>query len=91
MTTVTKAQTTTLKRNTGHGHIHYLTITGSGEIHRAAAISLMENGKPYRTEKLSGPVKFQWQTDYYSDTADIRYEPKAVTGGNLRLEYRFKD
>jgi len=88
---VTKAETITLKKNTGQGHIHFLTITGSGEIQGTAEISLMENGKSYRTEKLSGPVKFEWGNDWYSDTADIRYAPKSVTGGNLRLEYRFKD
>ena len=91
VTDVTKAETITLKKNTGQGHIYYLTITGSGEIQGTAEISLIENGKPYRTEKLSGPVKFEWKGDWYSDTAEIRYEPKSVTGGNLRLEYRFKD
>ncbi len=88
---VTKAETITLKKNTGQGHISSFTITCSGEIQGTAEISLMENGKAYRTEKLSGPVNFKWGGEWYSDTADIRYEPKSVTGGNLRLEYRFKD
>lgn len=88
---VTKTETITLKKNTGQGHIHFLTITLSGEIQGAAEISLIENGKPYRTEKLSGPVRFEWGNDWYADTAEVFYEPKLVTGGNLLLEYRFKD
>ena len=88
---VTKAETITLKKNARQGHISSFAITCSGEIQGTAEISLMENGKAYRTEKLSGPVNFKWGGEWYSDTADIRYEPKSVTGGNLRLEYRFKE
>ena len=88
---VTKPQTIVLKKKPGQGGIHYLTITGSGEIKGTAEISLIENGKPYRKEALSGPVCFEWKNDWYADSAELRYEPKFVSGGNLSLEYRFKD
>ncbi len=62
VTDVTKTETITLERAPLQGHIHSLTITCSGEIQGTAEIRLMGNGKHYRTEKLSGPVKFEWGT-----------------------------
>ena len=91
MADVTKPETIVLKKKPGQGDIHYLTITASGEVKGTAEISLIENGKAYRKETLSGPVRFEWKNDWYSDSAEIRYEPKSVTGGKVRLDYKFKD
>jgi len=88
---VTKAETIILKKKPGQGHVHYLTITGAGALQGTAEINLIENVKPYRTERLSGSVNFQWNGVWYADSAEIRYSPSSVTGGNVRLGYQFKD
>jgi len=88
---VTKQETMRIAKGQTQGDIYHLAIDVSGEVKGEAEISLMyEDGKPYRTEKLSGPVSFQWQNDWYTDNAEIQYTPSSVTGGTLRLTYTFK-
>ena len=87
----TKPETITIWKNPKQNHIHYLTIEGWGEVKGDAEISIMEGGKPYRTEKLSGEISFRWDTEWYADLAEIRYSPSSVTGGTVWLRYRFKD
>lgn len=88
---VTKAEVIVLKNTPGQGPVHSLSVTGFGEIQGDAEISLILNGDPYKTEKLSGKVEFQWGGDWYSDQAEIRYTPTSVTGGTLKLRYGFND
>lgn len=88
---VTQSETIVLKKSTGQGAIHSLTLRGSGEIHGDAEITLILNGGPYKTEKLSGKIDFRWDGDWYSDEAEIRYTPKSVTGGSLKLKHEFHD
>jgi hypothetical protein len=88
---VTKPETIVLKKSTGQGAIHSFTVIGSGQIHGDAEITLILNGGPYKTEKLSGKIDFRWGGDWYSDEAEIRYTPTSVTGGGLKLNYEFND
>ena len=88
---VTKADTIVLSKKPAQGLIHSLSVIGSGEIDGKGEIILTLNGKPYKTESLSGPVKFRWGGDWYSDDAEIRYTPTSVTGGDLKLRYGFND
>ena len=88
---VTKAETIVLKKASGQGPVHSLSVTGSGEIQGDAEISLILNGGQYKTEKMSGKVDFRWGGDWYSDHAEIRYTPTSVTGGSLKLNYEFND
>ncbi len=88
---VTKPDTVILTKIAGQGAIHSITITGAGNIDGNAEISLILNGTPYKTETLSGRVNFQWGGDWYSDQAEIRYNPSSVVGGHLRLSYDFGD
>jgi len=69
--------------------VHSINIQGKGHIEGEATISLMLNGKPYKTEKLNGATSFKWAGDWYSDTAEIQYRPTHVSSGELVLEYRF--
>jgi hypothetical protein len=83
-----------LGKETGQGHIHYLTVIGDGGIDGAAEISLVGTGTPcetVKTERLSGRIHYSWNTEWYQDTAEIRYVPASVTTGTARLRYRFKD
>jgi len=88
---VIKAETIILKKKPSQGSIHSFSVIGSGEIHGNVEITLMLNDGPYKTEKLSGKVDFRWGGDWYSDQAEIRFTPAAVTGGSLNLRYEFKD
>ncbi len=69
--------------------VYAMDIHIQGHIRGEAAISLMLNGKPYRTEKLSGLVSVNWGGDWYSDTADIQYRPTTVSSGELLIQYKF--
>ena len=50
---------------------------------------MLLGGEPYKVKKLSGKVNFEWGGDWYSETAEIRYEPVKVRSGRLILHYRF--
>lgn len=88
---ITKDDTIVLTKKTSQGPIQSFSIAGSGKINGQAEITLILNGKPYKTETLSGPIKFRWGGDWYSDNAEIRYTPVSVTEGNLKLKYGFND
>jgi|ERR1700741_4351532 len=66
-----------------------LNVQAVGSIQGTAEISLMLDGKPYKTETVSGRVSFRWGGDWYSPKAEIRYRPMKVEGGSLELQYRF--
>ena len=85
-----KKQTIILKKKSGEGNVHAINITGEGDINGEATIALILNGEPYKTEKLSGRINFQWGGDWYADTAEIIYEPQKVTKGKISLNYKFE-
>jgi hypothetical protein len=100
---VTKSETIILKKAASQDAIHYINIVGKGTLEGAAEITLILNGKPYRTEKLSGTVDFQWSGEWYSDSATIEYKvimspvpermdlyTSSVRSGSLNLQYHFK-
>lgn len=86
---VRKAETVILESTGKPGKVHAIGIRGSGEIEGEATVMLMLDGKPYKTETLNGPVRFKWGGDWYSNSAEIRYEPGNVSSGKLVIEYRF--
>jgi hypothetical protein len=88
---VTKTEVIVLKKKPGQGPVYSLSVVGHGNINGNAEISLVLNGGPYKTEKLSGKVDFRWGGDWYSDQAEIRYIPGTVAGGSLSLKYKFND
>jgi len=78
-----------LKKQAGRGPVYSIALRGSGAIDGEVTISLMLNGSVYKVEHLTGTVSFVWAGDWYSDTAGVRYEPKAVMSGKVVLEYAF--
>ncbi len=88
---VAKAETITLQKGSSQGDIHYMTVVGTGYLDGTAEIVLILDGKPYKTEKLSGDVAFEWSGDWYSNSASIEYNPASVKSGSLSLQYTFKD
>lgn len=88
---VTKSGTIVLNKKTGQGPVHSLSVEVHGKIDGTAEMVLTLEGKPYKTEILTGDIDFRWEGDWYSDQADIRYTPSAVTDGDLRLSYKFND
>ena len=91
ITDVAKPEMIALKKQKGQGNIYGYSISGKGQIHGEATISLMLNGKPYCVEQLSGNVAFERGGDWYSDSISILYRPSSVKKGNLHLKYKFKD
>jgi len=88
---VTKAEAIVLRKKPEQGLVYSLSISGHGKIDGNAEISLILNGAPYKTEKLTGKIDFRWGGDWYYNQAEIRYNPGLVTGGNLRLKYKFNN
>lgn len=41
------------------------------------------------TELMEGKVDFTWYGDWFSDTAEIKYEPIQVKDGELVIDYLF--
>jgi len=86
---VRKEEVVTVKSNQSSGHVYGINIRGTGNIDGEASISLILNGEPYKTEILKGEVSFEWDGDWYSDTAEIVYKPKLINSGELVIEYNF--
>jgi hypothetical protein len=86
---VCQPETLVIGRATGSPYTHGITIRGSGYIDGEATISLLLHGQPYQSAKLSGNVDFRWGGEWYSETAEIRYEPVNVRSGKVVLHYRF--
>ena len=89
--TVTQPGVITLNKRPSQKHIYAISISCSGRIDGQARLSLMLNGKPYKTEEISGKVNFFWGGDWYSDSVEIRYEPVNVSSGELIFSYKFAD
>jgi len=83
------AQTIVLRNVSGKGPVHSISIKVGGHIDGEATIYLMLDGKPYKTEKIENNISIAWGGDWYSDTAEIRYEPNRVKEGELIIKYRF--
>ncbi|MFO0964223.1 MAG: hypothetical protein U0793_01365 [Gemmataceae bacterium] len=88
---VRRAETLVLGKRTGSPYTHAISIHGSGSIDGDAIISLLLNGRPYKTETLRGAVRFDWGGDWYSETAEVRYEPGEVRSGSITLCYQFHE
>ena len=88
---VQKPEVIMLHKKSYQGGVYALTIICSGYINGNAKLILILNGEPYKTENLSGKIKFQWGGDWYSDSAEIRYEPDSVKEGKLHIKYIFRD
>ncbi len=87
----TRAETLTLKKAPGQGSVHALSITGSGAVQGKAEIQLILNGSVYKRHDLDGSVRFEWNGDWYSDEAEVRYLPHSVSTGSVTLTYGFRD
>jgi hypothetical protein len=86
---VRKPETVTLNKAFSQGHIYSLSIRGTGKLDGTANISLLIEGKVYRTQKLNNSINFTWNNDWYSDKAVIRYSPINVKYGDFIINYRF--
>ena len=88
---VTKPDIIFLKTKPRQSPVYSLDVVGHGKIDGNAEISLILDGAPHKTEKLSDKIDFRWGGDWYSDQVEIRYTPATVTGGSLNLRYKFND
>ena len=86
-----KPETLILQKKAAQGSIVSYKIHGSGSISGTAEIQIILNNSVYHTETINGNISFTWGGDWYSDTAEIRYIPKDVSGGHILIEYSFGD
>ncbi len=68
-----------------------LLVMGKGYIDGEARITLVLDGKVYKTKVVSKNVKFQWRENWRDHHAIIRYQPRSVTDGNLKFSVTFMD
>jgi hypothetical protein len=85
---VTKASELVLHSRKHQNNIYGIEIHVYGEIDGEAELWL-GSGEPYRALELSGTVDAHYTGDWYSDEAPLSYKPIHVTGGSLKLRYRF--
>ena len=86
---VTKASELVLHPR-GHQHSVYgVEIHIYGRIEGAAELVVVEADKPYRIFKLSGDIDTRFVGDWYADELILAYKPGHVTGGVLKIRYRF--
>jgi hypothetical protein len=76
-------------KKTGPGSVYSIAVRGRGNIAGRTRISLIEGGVSRETQEIHSAVDFKWSGDWYSDTAEIKYEPIEVKGGELIIEYLF--
>jgi len=60
-----------------------------GRIEGEAQVTLMLNGKPYRSEDLNGDIDFVWENDWYYNEAIIEYKHGNTKSGHLTIKYDF--
>ena len=88
---VTKTQKFILS-NTHNSHtVASLKISIRGHIDGSADVVLILNAEPYKKEILTGDFDINWRSDWYSNNAEIRYSPKTVTSGKMKISYEFED
>jgi hypothetical protein len=87
---VQKKEVLLLKKPQNKGDVVALNVRGSGVIKGEARISLMVDGKSYKSERLNNEVDFTWGGDWYADEAELIYDPATVTSGELLIQYRFE-
>jgi hypothetical protein len=86
---VTKAETIVLQKQADQEYIVSLHLRVHGNLDGQARLSLMLQGKNYKSEHVSGNINFTYDGDWYSNSAEIRYEPINVAAGTLLIDYSF--
>ena len=87
---VTKNETIVLQNRPGASAPFGLRITGQGTIAGNAEVQLILNGAVRKKAALSGPVRFVWDDDWYSQEAEVRYRGGTATSGEVTLRYDFR-
>lgn len=86
---VMRPQVLVIRAAPGAGQIHALNVRCHGNVEGDASITLMLDGRPYRTEKFQGRFSFGWSGDWYAREARLHYLPDRVRGGAITIDYRF--
>lgn len=87
---VIKSETIILKKNLSQGSVSNIQIKGMGSVDGKAEVQLILNGAVYKSESISGSVKFEWSGDWYSNDAEVRYISGTAKSGTLTLKYQFR-
>lgn len=79
-----------LRKSPSQKSIHAIKINISGTIKGKSEISLMLGNKKYLTNELTNNFSFNWNPEWYADTAKIIYNPINVKNGNVTIRYEFE-
>ena len=85
-----KKEVIILRKNPSQKYIHSIKINISGNVKGQSVISLILNNEPYKTKTLDGNFSFSWSGDWYSDIAEIIYQPIHVKDGDVIIRYEFE-
>ncbi len=88
---VTKPEVLVLRKTPSQGAIHRIRINGAATLDGEARVQLIQNGAVYKDQLVNGRSEFQWEGDWYTDQAEVRYIPASVSKGSVVLRYDFKD
>ncbi|HEV7606697.1 MAG TPA: hypothetical protein VGO61_05135 [Steroidobacteraceae bacterium] len=86
---VTKTSELVLHPRKHQKQVYAIDIYVSGQIEGTAELVWLEAGKPHPVLKFSGTVRAHFMSDWYADEVLLVYRPIRVTGGSLKLRYRF--
>lgn len=73
----------------GQGPVKRLQLRIEGRIDGTAQLVLFEENRPRHVMDLTGDVDLRWNDTWAEDRARLVYTPGTVTGGALRVQYRF--
>lgn len=75
----TQLELISIRKLSSQENIHGIRVRIRGKIDGSATIQLMLNKEPYKEAQLHGPINIEWETDWYSDEAQILYTPLSLT------------
>lgn len=73
ITNLKEPQTIILHKKAYQKEIVSMALRCYGIIDGEAQLSLMLNGKRYKTETMKGNINIKWGGDWYSDSMELRY------------------
>lgn len=84
-------QSVVIHKRPGQGDVHHLRVWISGDMDGDGTVSLVAAGRSVRTGEIAGVVDLEWQQDWYSDSAELRFVLEEGQGGSIRVTHEFRD
>jgi len=89
ITDISREERLSIGKLAGQGPVKRLRLRIEGRIDGTAQLVLFEENRPRHVMDLTGDVDVRWNEPWTEDRARLVYTPGTVTGGALRVQYRF--